>query len=370
MEWPVNNKDILHAVEKAFHGGKWWIYKGKEVYDFEKRFADFHGSKYGISVCNGTVPLEIVLRALDIGSGDAVVLPAYNYYSLPKSVSKTGATPLFVDIHEDSLSMNAEEVRSVLNDKVKAVVAVHLCGALAKIDELRDICSERNIYLIEDCAQSSGSVYDGKRAGSFGTAGIFSFGGVKLMTCGQGGMIITSDKELYEKCYAIVNRGYIPGVYGEERRLNPYGIIGENYQMSELSAVILGPQLDILDELCRKREEIMKFLDGALEEVKDIKILRQYEKTLYRSQMRYAFYYNGPMGRENFIKEAVKSGIPLISGYSSISNDAQQFRVYASDKDYPFSAKAHEEIVLIHHTEILKGIDYWNEAAEKLKNFR
>jgi len=251
MEWPLNNKEILEAIEKLFSSGKWWIYKGKEAFEFEKKFAAFHNSEFGVSACNGTVPLEIVLRALGIGKGDKVILPAYNYYSLPGSVSRTGAEPVFADVTPENLTIDAEEVKKLITHNVKAVVSVHISSSVAELDRLSEICRDGGIYLIEDCAQSAGAKYGDKHTGGWGIAGLFSFGGIKLMTCGQGGMITTSDKELYEKCYAIVNRGYRPGIYGTERGMNPYGIIGENFQMSELSAVILGPQLNILEEIGR-----------------------------------------------------------------------------------------------------------------------
>lgn len=126
---------------------------------------------------------------MGIGAGDKVVLPAYDFFSLPKSVSNSGA------------------LENVLAPDVKAVVAEHIRGAVAQIDRISDICRDAGVFLIEDCAQAAGAVYAGRKAGSWGVAGAFSFGGVKLMTSGQGGMITTSDRDLYERCHAIVNRG-------------------------------------------------------------------------------------------------------------------------------------------------------------------
>ena len=369
MEWPVNNKEILKAIEELFSTGKWWIYKGKEVFRFEKRFAEFHNSEFGISTCNGTVPLEVLLRGLGIGKGDKVILPAYNYYSLPGSVKKIGGEPIFADITEDNLTIDADEVKKLITDEVKAVIAVHISGSVAELDRLSEICKEKDIFLIEDCAQSAGAQYGDKRTGGWGIAGIFSFGGVKLMTCGQGGMITTSDKELYEKCYAIVNRGYKPGVYGRERSMNNYGIIGENFQMSELSAVILGPQLDTLEKLSSRREKIMKTLDGIIEEIDGLSPLKQFQKTVYRAQMRYSFFCNiKSMNRQEFISKANDLDIPLTGSFKSVSSDEQQFRAFASEKNYPISENAEKSIVSIHHTDLLKGGDYWEKAMNKLEN--
>ncbi len=200
-------------------------------------------------------------------------------------------------------------------------------------------------------------------------AGLFSFGGIKLMTCGQGGMITTSDKELYEKCYAIVNRGYRPGIYGEERGMNPYGIIGDNFQMSELSSVILGPQLNILEKLSSEREEVMRFLDRSIDSIEGLTPLKQFPKTVCRAQMRYSFVYKGKnMSREDFICRANELNIPLTGSFKSVSNDEQQFRAFSSEKNYPVAEMAENSIVSIHHTDLLKGIDFWKKATEQLKD--
>jgi len=366
MEWPVNNKDILNAIDKLFATGKWWLYKGEKVFEFEKRFAEFHDAKYGVSTCNGTVPLEIILRALEVGKGDKVILPAYNYYSLPGSVSNRGAEPVFVDVTGDNLTIDADLVEKNITPDVKAVVAVHISSSVAELDRLREICDEKGVYLIEDCAQGTGAKYGDRRVGGWSHAGIFSFGGVKLMTCGQGGMITTSDKELYEKCYAIVNRGYRPGIYGRERTMNPYGILGDNYQLSELSAVVLGPQLDTLDELCARREEVMTFLDSVISEIEELTILKQFEKTVFRAQMRYSFYCNlENMTREELTVRA--EDIPLTGSFKSVSNDEQQFQLFSSEKKYPQSENAEKTILSIHHTDLLRGIDYWRDGIGKLR---
>src|SRR5712692_8708065 len=285
VDWPPNNEAILQAIHESFEAGNWWIYKGEAVRDFEQRFAKAHGCRFGVSVCNGTVALDVILRGMGIGPGDRVVLPAYNYYSLPKSVSNVGTTPLFVDVCPDNLTLDAEQLQTTLQSGVKAVVAVHISSSVAQIDEISRLCAAAGAHLIEDCAQAHGASYANRRVGSWGKAALFSFGGVKFMTCGQGGIITTSDPALYEKCYALVNRGRTPA-----GGFNSYGIIGDNYQLSELAAVILRPQLETLDALCARREEMMRFLDDAIASIDGLKPLKQFRKTTCRAQMRYSCF--------------------------------------------------------------------------------
>jgi dTDP-4-amino-4,6-dideoxygalactose transaminase len=254
MDWPVNNGDILKAIHALFDAGTWWIYKGEVVRTFEARFAQAHDCAYGVSVCNGTVGIDVALKVLGIGPGDRVILPAYDFYSLPKSVLNIGATPLFVDVCPENLTIDPAQVQQALahHEGIKAVVAVHISGSLAQLDVLQRLCRAADVWLLEDCAQATGGRYAGRRVGSWGDIGVFSLGGVKLMTCGQGGIITMSNPELYGKCYALVNRGMTI-----ENTLNAHGIIGENYQLSELAAATLGPQLDVLDALCAQRERRM-----------------------------------------------------------------------------------------------------------------
>lgn len=362
MDGPLNSNAILEKIQELFDSGKWWIYKGKNVRQFEERFAHAHGSKYGVSTCNGTVPLEIVLRALGIGNGDKVILPAYDFYSLPKSVVNTGAIPIFADIESKTPTMSPSQVASLLSPEVKAVVVAHISGAVAQIDAIAEICEKAEVHLIEDCAQAAGAVYDGRRVGNWGTAAVFSFGGVKLMTCGQGGMITTSDSLLYEKCYAVVNRGMVP-----DGSVNRHGIIGDNFQMSELAAVTLGPQLDMLERRCREREEIMVYLDERISSTEGFVPVHQFTKTRIRAQMNYGFYCTPSyITRDALVECAHDLGIPISAGHYSVTSDDRLQGVFASIGLYPNAAKAEKELACIHHTDILKGKAYWEEKIEKL----
>ena len=364
MEWPVNSGEILESVQRLFASGTWWVYKGDTVREFEGRFAAAHDCEFGVSLCNGTVGLDIVLRALGIGPGDKVILPAYDYYCLPKSVSNVGATPVFVDICRENLTIDADQVHAAVTDDVKAVVAVHLGGAVARVDVLREMCAAAGVHLIEDCAQAAGGRYRGKRVGSWGRAGVFSFGGVKLMTSGQGGMITTSDRELYEKCHALANRGR-----GPDGTPNAYELIGDNCQMSELSAAVLLPQLEILDGLCDRRRHIMDFLDRAIDAIDGLRPLKTFDGTDCRAQMQYCFHYDGGesgLDRDEFLRAARQLDIPLRPLHGCVTHDELLFNRYASSQEFPRAEAADGSVVSCFHWDLLRGQEYWKEAVARL----
>ncbi len=364
MDWPVNSADVLKAIHDLFDAGNWWIYKGDVVRAFEARFAQAHDCTYGVSVCNGTVGIDVALKALGVGPGDRVILPAFDFYSLPKSVLNTGATPLFVDVCPENLTIDAEQVQAqVQTEGVKAVVAVHISGSVAQLDVLKRICQGAGVVLIEDCAQATGARYQGRRVGSWGDLGVFSLGGVKLMTCGQGGMITTSDPELFDKCHALVNRGLT--IDGE---LNTYDMIGENYQLSELAAAILGPQLDILDDLCEQRERRMTWLDRELLQIDGLTPFTQFPDTTCRAQMTYAFFCDpSTVDQAQLIRQANERDLPLHRSFSAVTSDARLFNHFRIAGDYPVAHAAQDTAVAISHPHFLQDDAFWMRLLSELK---
>jgi dTDP-4-amino-4,6-dideoxygalactose transaminase len=179
-------------------------------------------------------------------------------------------------------------------------------------------------------------------------------------------MIITNQPELAEKCYAVVNRGM-----GRDGQLNRFGIIGDNYQMSELAAAILIPQLHTFGDLCRKREQIMAQLDGRIGSIPGLRPFTQFPKTAIRAQMRYSFFYEKALSygasTADFIRRAKEADLPLMGGHRAVATDNALFDHFASATDFPIAQKLQDAIVAIHHTEILRGVEYWEEALERIQ---
>ena len=363
-EWPPNRRVIQQAVEDALASSKWWIYRGESVKAVEQAFAASHDCAYGASVSNATVGLEVILKALGIGAGDEVVLPAYDFYSLPKIVLNVGAKPVFVDVCRFNPTIDAYQLAAVLSPNTKVVVAVHISGATAQIDTLSKMCQKAGVHLVEDCSQATGAKYAGRSVGSWGDAAVFSFGGVKLMTCGQGGMITTSDAQIYEKCYALCNRGMLP-----DGSINPYGIIGENFHISELAACVLLPQLDVLAAYCERRETVMNSLDQQITEIEGMKPVEHFAGASVRAQMSYGFYAIPSelnLSVEKFIEIAREEEIPMARAHNAVFSDPRLQDVFAEAVGFPAAKTTQESLIRIHHLEILRGHEHWKSSMENL----
>lgn len=367
--WTPDSEGIEHAFKELMDSGEWWLYVGERVKELERRFAAYHDCRFGVAVCNGTAALDIILKGLGIGKGDEVILPAYDFYSLPVSVKNAGAEPVFVDVRRDNFTIEVDGLESRITPRTRAVVAVHISGSVAELDRLAEFCAAHRIHLIEDCAQAHGAVYAGRKAGSWGTAGLFSFGGVKLMTSGQGGIITTSNEELFNRCHAIVNRGML-----SDGTLNTYGIVGENYQLSEIAAALLLPQLARLERLCEVREKAFGYLDSQLSQVPGITTLAQFPKTSRRAQMRYAFLVreNSLTGKsiDEFVKALVERGCPAIpaGAYSSVTHDSRLQGRFAAGEEFPAALYGQRNIVLVHHTFLVRPKEVLDGMVKSIKD--
>lgn len=249
------NDDMKKAVNEVFDSGVFTM--GEKVKEFEKKFAEYCGTKHAIAVSDGTIAIEIVLRSLGIKEGDEVIVPSHTTMPTVEPILNLNAKPVFVDVLEETYVLNPKEVEKFITGKTKAVLAVHLYGNSADLNSLKEICDRHKIYLIEDCAQAHGTKFDGKNVGTFGIAGCFSFYPTKNMTvCGEGGMIITNDDYLAENVRMLRN-------HGEKERYN-HVILGGNYRLSEIPCAIGIEQLKLLDYFIQRRREIAEIYNGSL----------------------------------------------------------------------------------------------------------
>ncbi|MDQ6700998.1 MAG: DegT/DnrJ/EryC1/StrS family aminotransferase, partial [Acidobacteriota bacterium] len=224
---------------------------------FEREFAAFQHCEFGVSAVNGTVTLEMILEAMGIGPGDEVILPAISFISTATAVSRKGALPVFVDIERATFTIDPARVAEAITPATKAILAVHFGGPMADMDRLGHF----GIPLIEDAAHAHGSEWKGRRAGSIGVAGSFSFQNSKVMTAGEGGLITTNHPAIAERVRAIANQGR-----REDRGWFEHYTLGTNYRMTALQAAVLLAQLERLPEQNRRRArnaEIVKEEIGA-----------------------------------------------------------------------------------------------------------
>jgi len=236
---------------------------GQEVKEFEAEFAGYCGAKYGVGLNSGTDALFLALTALDIGEGDEVILPSFTFIATALCVSYTGAKPVFVDVDEDTGNIDPQRVKKAITAKTKAILPVHLYGQPADIEPILAMAKERNIAVIEDAAQSHGAMYQGKKVGSLGDMACFSFYPTKgLGAFGDGGMIVTSRKEIYEKVQMLRD-------YGRKGRYE-HIIKGYNSRLDTIQAVVLSAKLKHLDEWNRARAKQAEYYRELLKGIKGV----------------------------------------------------------------------------------------------------
>lgn len=255
---------------RVLHSGNYIM--GDDVREFEEMFAAYIGTKYAVSVANGTDALEIALLSLRIGKGDEVITTAMSFFATAEAIAAVGATPVFVDCTGDTYTIDHTKIEEKISGRTKAIVPVHLYGQCADMDEINRIAKKHNLYVVEDAAQAAGAEYQGKKAGSLGTAGCFSFFPTKNLGCaGDGGIITTNEEAVYRKC-----RGFRVHGSGEDGlfiyREKPDGVsgkidfgkslpkyfnftIGKNSRLDTLQAALLKEKLPYLDGWNQKRRE-------------------------------------------------------------------------------------------------------------------
>jgi dTDP-4-amino-4,6-dideoxygalactose transaminase len=262
--WPQPGEreaELLREVLESPHWGGFHPF----VEEFEQSFAAYHHCAFGISAFNGTVTLELALSVLGIGPGDEVIVPAISFISTATAVARAGAVPVFVDIGEGSFNIDPERVREAITARTKAVMAVHFGGVMADMKALQDVCDKHELLLIEDAAHAHGSEWNGRRAGSFGITGSFSFQNGKVLSSGEGGMLVTSDVSFADRARSLANCGRVAGYsfYHHEH-------LGTNLRLTALQAAVLLAQFERLNEQIDTRTANAQVLKELLSDVDEL----------------------------------------------------------------------------------------------------
>lgn len=228
----------------------WVSANGRFVTEFEDRFAEFCGTKYALSCSNGTVSLHLCLLGYGIGPGDEIIMPGLTYIATANCVTYCGARPVFVDSQEDTFNIDPLLIEKKITKNTKAIMPVHLYGLACDMDAINDIARRHNLIVIEDAAEAHGAQVNGKRTGSLGDVASFSFFGNKIITCGEGGMVLTDKEELYRKMKLLKGQGMDP-----DRRYWHIAV-GYNYRMTNMQAAIGLAQLECIDWHLEQRQRV------------------------------------------------------------------------------------------------------------------
>lgn len=270
MEFIPVNEPLLNGNEKKYLceciDTGWISSEGPFVKEFEQKMSASVNRKYGIAVSNGTAALEIACQALDIGEGDEVIMPAFTIISCAMAVTKLGATPVLVDSDMNDWNMLVDDIEAKITDKTKAIMMVHIYGLPVQVDKVLELAKKYNLKVIEDAAEMHGQTYNGAPCGSFGDISTFSFYPNKHVTTGEGGMVVTDDEKIAERCRSLRNlcfRKDVRYVHDE---------ISDNYRFTNLQAAVGLAQLERLEEFIQMKRDMGKFYTEHLQGIKGLKL--------------------------------------------------------------------------------------------------
>jgi len=251
-------KYVLEALET-----NWISSQGKYIESFEEVFASFCGTKYAIATTSGTTAIHLALAALGIGPGDEVIVPSFTMMATTLPVIYTGATPVFVDCCTDTWCMASEKIEENITSRTKAILPVHIYGHPCDMESIMGIADERGIVVVEDAAEAHGAMQGTKRTGSFGKLGCFSFYSNKIITTGEGGMVVTDDDGLAERCRSLKNLAFLP----DPARRFEHHEVGFNYRMTNIQAAIGLGQMEHAEELVERRRRNAMLYSERLREI-------------------------------------------------------------------------------------------------------
>ena len=340
-QWPERGASEEEAVLRVIRSGRWGGYPppGPETRAFQEAFAALIGAKHVVAAANGTVTLEVALRALGIAAGDEVIVPALASMATAAAPAYVNAVPVLVDVDPESLCLDPAAVEAALTPRTRALVPVHLGSAMADMDALMAIAERHDLVVLEDCAHAHGAQWRGRGAGAIGPAGSFSFQSSKLMTAGEGGAITTDADELAWRCQSLVNCG---------RKEPPYDgfegpMFGWNHRLSELQAALLGAQLARLPEQAARRERIVAHLLARLAQHPELGFTPQRRDpritrpSAYEVVLSYSSEAFKGLPRDRFVEALEAEGVPADGDfYVPIQDRVQEI--------FPLTARQYPEI--------------------------
>ncbi len=315
--WPQYDEKERRALMQVLKSRVWWRTPGTRTLEFERKFASYHQAKHGIAVTNGTAALEVVLAALGVGPSDEVIVPDFTFIATASAVLAAGALPVLVDVTPDTYCLDPSLVEERITDRTKAIIAVHMGGHPADLDRLPEIARRHGIRLVEDSAHAHGSEWKGRKIGAIGDIGTFSFQASKLITAGEGGIIITNDDELERRARSVHDCGRMPGEW-----FYSHFIYGSNYRLSEWQGAILTQQLSRLDKQATVRTKNAAYLDRVLPEIEGISPQKHDPRCTRNGHYAYIFHYESStfadLPIKRFIEALEAEGIPTQASYPPI----------------------------------------------------
>jgi dTDP-4-amino-4,6-dideoxygalactose transaminase len=309
-DWPLFTQKESQGLLKVLKSRNWggYPFPNKIADAFARKFAKFHGAKYGLVVANGTIAIEIALKAAGIKPGDEVIVPAYTWEGTVGPILLLNAVPVFVDVDPATYCLDAKLIEKSITPKTRAILPVHLAMRFADLDEIGRIAREHKLRVIEDCAHAHGGKWRDKGSGATGDFGCFSFQSSKLMTAGEGGAVITSNLEFHEHAQSYMNCGRASTTDQYQHRM-----IGFNYRVTEFQAAVLEAQLERLPKQAKVRQSNMDYFEKRLRGTPGLGFLERDKRQTRVAAYQYVFKYSPEhfgVPRASFLGALQTEGIP------------------------------------------------------------
>jgi perosamine synthetase len=315
--WPLSDETERDALVQVLQSGHW--NRGDRVDAFERAYASLTGASHCLAVANGTSALLTALAALDVGPGDEVIVPPYTFVATVNVVLLRHALPVFVDSDRETFQIDGSKVASAITDRTRAIVPVHLGGSAADLDAILPLARARSIPVVEDACQSHLAEWRGRKVGSLGTAGAFSFQASKNLNCGEGGALITSDESLVEAAFAFHNNSS-----GRRSGGTVPAQAGANLRLTDFQAAILSSQMTRLDAQAARRDANGAYLTAQLQQIGGISPAKMYPGCTRNAYHLYMFRYDpahfGGLPRSGFLQALRAEGVSASGGYAPLNS--------------------------------------------------
>ncbi|RCX11146.1 L-glutamine:2-deoxy-scyllo-inosose/3-amino-2,3-dideoxy-scyllo-inosose aminotransferase [Anaerobacterium chartisolvens] len=399
--WPVWDESADKLIHEVAQSGRWSVrgsWTGSECMEQQamRLFAEYNGCSYSVMTTSGSEALLLALEAMDIGPGDEVIVPALTWIAPATSILNSGAVPVLTDINPETTCIDTGAIKKAISRKTKAIMPVHLHCSIADMDEIMSIAREYGLFVIEDCSQAHGAVWDGKRVGTMGHAGVFSLNQEKVLTCGEGGVLITNNPELYDRLFRIKTDGCALDkdrkIPGDDQLIYDNRLMGSNYCASEFQAAVLISQLKNLSSLNEIRRGNAKYLDEGLSRIPGLIPLKHHKKAEKCTYYEYAV----KIDRRSFSNKELDKICNALScelGFSLHPTDVpiyrnklfspwtrKRYKYYVEDArfkelsadKFPGCENTYDSLIVFHHSKLLSGrsdMDDIISAFEKVQMY-
>ncbi len=320
VSWPQHDEREVNAVAEVIRGGRWGGFPepGPQAERFAARFAAMQKATYGIAMANGTITLSVALQAAGIGWGDEVIVPGYTFAATAVAVLSVGAIPIISDVDPETYCLDVDHARQLVTSRTRAIMPVHVGMSMANMDAMMALAQEHGLVVVEDCAHAHGTLWGEQGAGAIGHLGSFSLQSSKLLTSGEGGILVTNDGRLAEAVHSIIDCGR-----PKDKARQRYHL-GANYRITELQAALLNAQMDRFEEQMARRAPNVAYLDAELDRIEGIRVQRVPPQVIRRSGYCYIFAFDrdrfSGIDNQTFCDALEAEGLPAGTGYPAMNN--------------------------------------------------